>query len=371
MLKRSFLLYVAGGQLTEFHKRSPWIMIPISFNEIGFSAYLVCSGYELREHYDITVLETSIRKKNLFSAFYEPFVTFARILEIHPDYVMMAPTGAFLLSAVPLVGLYRTISRVINKKRTYFILKTDSSQDFTGVGRVKKFISKILLVLSTFAFNTVSFETPCAIEKAFHLPMLRKNKVELIPIGYPHKFMHLHSHDIPGREQVILCVARIARQKGQDVLLRAFSQIADEHEGWRIHIVGPTEDPNYMSELKSIISQVGIGQKVEFMGFLEESDLQSEFLHASIFCLPSVFRENAGQVKYEATAYGLPVVTSDKPCPVEALDMGWVVADSYNVKELARSLSYLMSDADVRCSTVDKAQSRLNNYKEIVQRYVK
>src|SRR4051812_7610404 len=89
----------------------------------------------------------------------------------------------------------------------------------------------------------------------------------------------------PEREmRHIVSVGRLAPQKGHDVLLQAFAQVAATHEGWRLTIVG--EGP-LRAELTALARSLGIEERVDFRGFLPEP---GEVLAASdIFVMASRF----------------------------------------------------------------------------------
>jgi glycosyltransferase involved in cell wall biosynthesis len=158
--------------------------------------------------------------------------------------------------------------------------------------------------------------------------------------------------------------------KGQDVLLRAFSILTVKHPQWSVRLVGPEEDRTFKKELLSYVECHDLKGKVSFLGSLEERMIDEEYARATIFCLPSVSFENAGQVKYEATASGLPVVTTDVPCRRDSLDAGWVVVPAGDAESLARQLDILMSDEASRLVKVEHAQSHLNSYESIALLYI-
>jgi glycosyltransferase involved in cell wall biosynthesis len=158
--------------------------------------------------------------------------------------------------------------------------------------------------------------------------------------------------------------------KGQDVLVRAFAELASRYPTWSVRLVGPCEDPAYEGELRTLAERAGIGGRVQWLGYLEQDAIDREYARASIFCLPSVHSESGGQVKYEAAAFGLPIVTTDVPCRADAIEMGCAVARAGDANELARELERLMADEGERRRTSHESQSRLGSYREIAALYL-
>ena len=77
-------------------------------------------------------------------------------------------------------------------------------------------------------------------------------------------------------------------------------------------LVGPVTQPDYRAELERRASELGISDRLAFVGALEPGspELVAEYARADAFVLPSR-HEPFGIVVLEAWAAGLPVVASD------------------------------------------------------------
>jgi glycosyltransferase involved in cell wall biosynthesis len=373
--RRSFVLYNPNSELTRFHDRSPWLMLPRSFQGLGFESTLVCAKYSAESLPGIRVLETSLivsdpRKGGRIRSVAEPFFAFPRILKQRPNLVIISPIRSSLIAFLPLTWLYRKFPKRLRGNQTAFVLKADSSLDYAFMSRLEARITNLLLVLSSVILDAVSIETTCGIARARGLRHIHTEKLVCIPLGFPQGRMHGSTYGGHVRQHVILCVARIARMKGQDVLLKAFATLAPQFPDWSVRLIGPVDDPDYKSELVDFGAGSGLSGRVSYLGMVGESELELEYTRAAIFCLPSVFGENAGQVKYEATAYGLPVVTTDVPCATDARAMGWKVARAGSVAELAAQLGGLMEDERARAVASEYAQSLQRSYLDIASRFL-
>lgn len=106
----------------------------------------------------------------------------------------------------------------------------------------------------------------------------------------------------------LLCVARIDRQKNQMALVEAVAR----HPGMELRLVGPVTQPDYNEELKRHARELGVENRVAFVGALKPGspELIAEYARADAFALASR-HEPFGIVVLEAWAAGLPVLASD------------------------------------------------------------
>jgi len=196
--------------------------------------------------------------------------------------------------------------------------------------------------------------------------MIKNSVLIRVPIGYPQDIAPIANSDT-NRKDIILCVARILPFKGQGILLKAFARIATKHASWSVRLVGPVVDQSYKKRLESIIAHEKLEQKVSFSGYVNEKDLYDEFSNAKIFCLPSIYLENAGQVKFEAAAAGFPVITTDVPCRQDAEEIGWSVCKAGDVESLAGTL---ISEPALRKKMVEYSRERIPTYRNIAEMYI-
>lgn len=373
-IRPRFLMYLPNSRLSAFHNRSPWIMLPRSFHALGYESTLVCAELVTDPPGGVHVVQTglavrtqgSLLKRGLLRSLIEPLLTFREIVNRKPDVVIVAPLRSSFFTFALLLVFYRAVFT----SSACFIMKADTSLDDSTSSPLIILLSHGLLAISSRLLDLISLETSCAVKRAQEIPGVSRYKVVRVPIGFPQGHINLRTYEEVPREPVILCVARIARMKGQDVLLGAFVKIAGKYPRWSVRLVGPEEDLVFKRELVEYVASHGLQGRVSFVGPVEERVIDEEYARAAIFCLPSVHSESAGQVKYEATASGLPVVTTDVPCGQDDTDNGWMVARAGNAAHLAGLLEQLMRDEGARRSMVAQAQSRLISYKGVASLYL-
>jgi glycosyltransferase involved in cell wall biosynthesis len=100
----------------------------------------------------------------------------------------------------------------------------------------------------------------------------------------------------------VLFVGRIARNKGLDVLLRAAVDAPFE-----VEVVG---DGWWRRRGERLAEQLGIAERVRFVGWLAGDELAAAYRSAAVVAVPSRWPEPFGLVGIEAMAHGRAVVAS-------------------------------------------------------------
>ena len=124
-----------------------------------------------------------------------------------------------------------------------------------------------------------------------------------------------------------LFAGNLTRTKGVDLLLRAFSSIADEDCELRLAGAAVSNDPSIKQKLP----------RVRALGYLDRRALAAEYASADVLVLPSRC-DGFGQVVLEAMSCGLPAIASShvgaKDLIIEGVN-GWIF-ESGDAEALAR-----------------------------------
>ena len=147
-----------------------------------------------------------------------------------------------------------------------------------------------------------------------------------------------------GPGPVIGFVGRINQDKGVRVLLEALEELWAAGHLCRLMLVGATED---LSLASRIVDTRARGRPVLLLQ--NEDDTLPLFQAMDIHCLPT-FREGFPTVCLEASACGLPTVTTDATGAVDSVIPGvtGLVVPKNDVGSLARALESLLVDHEMR-----------------------
>ncbi len=121
-------------------------------------------------------------------------------------------------------------------------------------------------------------------------------------------------------ELVVGTVKGLEAKYGIDVLLRAVALLAERRPDLRVRLrvagTGTRE-----GELKRLAGELGLGGRVDWLGFVPQEEAAREWANLDVAVVPSV-SESFGVSAVEAQASGAALVISDVPGLMEACDGG-------------------------------------------------
>lgn len=143
------------------------------------------------------------------------------------------------------------------------------------------------------------------------------------------------------RQEVLLFVGTLIPRKGAGYLLRAMPQIVSRHPAVRLVVVG--EGPE-QGALEYQARELGISQRVEFVGWQPRDSIRDWMQRARLLVLPSL-EEGLGVVLLEALACGTPIIGSDVGGIPDVVvpEVGILVPPADPVR-LAEAADHLLSD---------------------------
>ncbi|MDX7645553.1 glycosyltransferase family 4 protein [Aeromonas caviae] len=140
----------------------------------------------------------------------------------------------------------------------------------------------------------------------------------------------------PEKEKLFLAVGRLTYQKGFDLLLQAWAQVAPLHPDWRLRIVGDGEDKAMLEQLRR---DLNIEASTELLP--KTNNIAAHYQQAAFFVMSSRF-EGLPLVLIEAQAYGLPIVSFNCDTgPAEIIkhgETGWL-CEAGDVADLSDKIS--------------------------------
>jgi glycosyltransferase involved in cell wall biosynthesis len=193
------------------------------------------------------------------------------------------------------------------------------------------------------------------IQRIFGLPY---DKINVIPNGVKlDKFEGIErDYDLRRQyamdnEKIILYVGRLVYEKGVQNLIGAMPKILENYHDSKLVICGRG---GMMDELKQEAHNLGIDEKVYFVGYCDAAKVQKMYINADIAVFPSTY-EPFGIVALEGMLSGTPIVVSDVGGLNEIVEHGVTGMKSYagNSNSIADSVLALLYDQEL-CNKVSK-----------------
>lgn len=165
--------------------------------------------------------------------------------------------------------------------------------------------------------------------------------------------------EVDANKNWIVSMGRLTPQKGHDLLLSAFHQLANQHPDWQLLILGRGE---LREQLEKMRDDLGLSGQVVFTGAL--TNPFAVLKQAKIFVMASR-SEGFPLAHGEALASGLPVIATDCPSgPREMIrhDIDGLLVTNQDVSALATAMESLISDQQKRQQLAARAP-------EVVERF--
>jgi glycosyltransferase involved in cell wall biosynthesis len=121
---------------------------------------------------------------------------------------------------------------------------------------------------------------------------------------------------LPREGHLIVSVRRLVRRMGIDILIRAAGRLATQGLPFVVAIGGAGPE---RKELEALRSELGLDQRVHFLGRVPDADLPELLRAADLIVVPSRSMEGFGISTIEGLACGTPVVATDSGASPEIL----------------------------------------------------
>ncbi|MFA0751475.1 MAG: hypothetical protein SLRJCFUN_001878 [Candidatus Fervidibacter sp.] len=258
------------------------------------------------------------------------------IVHIYGLYDLLGPMVAFFCRrfGIPYVvepmGMFRPIVRNIRLKRLYLALW----------GR-RLVLNADAIIATSEQERQELIEDGIPDEKV----ILRRNGIE-VPDQLPDLGAFRRRWHIPSDVKVVLFLGRLVPIKSPDMLMDAFASCLKKQgdaKAWLLVLAGPDEGDGYQEYLQAHGEQLGIKERLLFMGPLYGDEKWAALQDADVFVLPSQ-HENFGNAVAESIAAGTPVIVTDRcgVAPMVRDQAGLVVP--YDREALTEALWRLLTD---------------------------
>ena len=202
------------------------------------------------------------------------------------------------------------------------------------------------------------FQTPDAMS-FFSKSFQKKSVIIFNPIAEEYLDVRSERQNNPvTRNNVIVNVGRVSKQKNQLLLLKAFKKIAGDYPDHVLHIYGDIQEKDIFDEMNKYLTANNLSDRVSFMGTV--NSMKEEISDCAMFVLSSDF-EGMPNSLIEAMALGLPSISTDCPCGGSRLliddHKSGILVPVKDEEALAAAMGSLLKDRDYAESLGNNALS--------------
>jgi glycosyltransferase involved in cell wall biosynthesis len=157
----------------------------------------------------------------------------------------------------------------------------------------------------------------------------------------------------------IFCAARLSPQKGHVFLIRAMKLLIDQGHELELRLAG---DGIRKAQLTNLAHELGISDRVNFLGFLSEDEVIHELQDCDLFVLPS-FVEGLPVSAMEAMAIGVPVIATNIAGTGELVEDGrtGLLVRPSDSQALADAVVRMINDYDFRLRAAELGRKKVTD----------
>ncbi|MFW6015702.1 MAG: glycosyltransferase family 4 protein [bacterium] len=180
---------------------------------------------------------------------------------------------------------------------------------------------------------------------------LDSSKIKIVYQGYKKEIFSILDRDVINKvlskykikNKYILCVGETRPYKNITKLIKAIREV--KVKDIELIVVGKINrlDKN----LLKLPQELGISDRIKFLGFVPDEDLAALYNGANTFVFPSLY-EGFGIPPLEALACGCPVIASDRASIPEVCGNAAIYINPNDEKDIARKIDNVCADAKIR-----------------------
>jgi glycosyltransferase involved in cell wall biosynthesis len=157
----------------------------------------------------------------------------------------------------------------------------------------------------------------------------------------------------------VLAVGTLQSRKNHTGLIRAAARLIAD--GMDVDLVIPGAKGWLYDSIFRTVRDLGLEQRVRFLGFVPDADLPALYSGAEVAALVSLY-EGFGLPVLEAMACGTPVVTSNVSSLPEVAGGAAVLVDPRDDDAIAAALARCITDSTLRRDLAERATSHLQQF---------
>ncbi|MCO5279270.1 MAG: glycosyltransferase family 4 protein [Saprospiraceae bacterium] len=310
----------------------------ISIRDVKVHLVLLAGGdlfYKINNN--IIVHKLQFVNKNKFRKSYSIILTFFKLRRLVKD-----QNPDVILSFLERFNSFTILATLFLKRRVFV---SDRSSPLKKLSFFNEVLRRITYKYSSGIISQTKYS-----QEVLFIKTKNKN-IKVIP----NPVREIISYSGVEKEKIIINIGRLVPEKGQEFLIDCFSRI--QNKEWKLKILG---DGPLMLKLKRKVKEIGIEERVEFLG--NQNNVDFWLARASIFVLTSI-SEGFPNALLESMCAGLPCISFDCYCgPRDIIKNGenGILIQEKNIKELVAKLDEMISDPDLR-ARLSKEASKVKN----------
>ncbi|MBE9503576.1 MAG: glycosyltransferase family 4 protein [Proteobacteria bacterium] len=195
-------------------------------------------------------------------------------------------------------------------------------------------------------FKKIWTEAKAVIVNSRELQNLAYKTAPLLPIDVIYNGIDIDEFKPDEKKQkkhpTILTVTRLISRKCIDFLLKAMPSIISHIPDIKLIIAG---EGNMENDLRRLADDLGIGNQVEFRGYVKHELLPALYREADVFVLPSLW-EGMSNTVLEAMASGLPVIVTETGGTAELVRDNGIIIPKQNSNAISETIITLFAKPD-------------------------
>jgi glycosyltransferase involved in cell wall biosynthesis len=256
-----------------------------------------------------------------------------------------------LVAPTPWSGTGAAVASVLRRRRAPLIVRVQgrsSSKALLVHGSQLRY--RAIEALERFVLRRADLVVPMGIFTAQRALEVGVPEHKIVVVPFPPSWRDRELEPLAAGEKdvkLVICGARLVREKGIDVLIDAFARASATCPDARLCIAG---DGPERAELERLAAEAGIADRVDFTGWVEPDEMWRLFKSAGIAVLPSRWEEGLGMVLVEAGLAGCALVASDLGGVRDVVEQGktGLLVPTDDAEALAGALTRLLNDGDER-----------------------
>jgi len=309
---------------------------------------------------------TFFHPRKLSSTFFEDNLAQNRWLEIPADYSAEAGKkghfGRLVWTQFQLPKFYKASKASLPRSKKLGLIFSPAPEAPIGVG-----CRSVVMVHDLIPLRFPNWRSPLTLYAKFYVPQVLREaqhvvcnsqatadeiieffgisaqKITPIPLAYDDQ--HFRFLNRPTQNYFVV-LGRPDPHKNMVRVLNAFAQFSQENKDTEIWFVGP-EDPRRTPGLRAQAAELGVAERVKFVGYAAYADLPEILGGAIALIFPSLW-EGFGLPVLEAMACGTPVITSNRSALPEVAGDAALLIDPESSEALVEGMGAIATDNTLR-----------------------